>query len=69
MSECLKEEEEEEENILGPNDQLMESARYGEPTEMRAALEAGADANYTDGGGNTALHRGMGPVLMCLLNI
>ncbi|KAJ1640400.1 ankyrin repeat-containing domain protein, partial [Pavlovales sp. CCMP2436] len=31
-------------------------ARYGELDELRAALEAGADVSYADGGGSTALH-------------
>ena len=40
------------------NEEILECARYGEEEELREYLTAGADVNYTDDGGNTALHKG-----------
>jgi ankyrin repeat protein len=47
---------------LSEEDQLevLECARYGETDDLRALLDAGADANFRDAGGNTALHRAAG---------
>jgi hypothetical protein len=47
---------------LTEEDQLevLECARYGELDDLRALLDAGADVNYRDAGGNTALHRAAG---------
>jgi predicted nicotinamide N-methyase len=42
---------------LGGNNELLQTARYGEHTEMVALLEAGADVEHADPyGGSTALH-------------
>lgn len=38
--------------------EVLECARYGEPEDLRALLEGGANVNHRDYGGNTALHRG-----------
>lgn len=40
------------------NEEILECARYGEEEELREYLAAGADVNYIDEGGNTALHKG-----------
>ena len=37
--------------------EFLECARYGETEDVQALLDAGADINFTDGSGNTALHR------------
>lgn len=44
---------------LSPEDllELLECARYGETADVAELLEAGADVDHTDAGGNTALHR------------
>jgi Ankyrin repeats (3 copies)/Lysine methyltransferase len=39
------------------NAESLECARYGEPEDLRALLQSGADANYTDDQGTTALHK------------
>ena len=36
--------------------ELIEAAMEGDITSMQAALEVGADVNYQDPGGQTALH-------------
>lgn len=36
--------------------EVLECARYGEIDELQALVESGADVNFRDGGGNTALH-------------
>lgn len=41
------------------NEEVLECARYGEEDELREYLTAGADVNYTDDSGNTALHKGI----------
>ena len=43
---------------LSPEDQLefLQCARYGELEDVSSLLDAGADASFADGGGNTALH-------------
>lgn len=40
------------------DNEVLECARYGEPEDLRALLEGGANVNHRDYGGNTALHRG-----------
>jgi ankyrin repeat protein len=44
---------------LSPEDllELLECARYGETADVAELLDAGADVDHTDAGGNTALHR------------
>lgn len=37
--------------------EFLECARYGETEDVASYLDDGADINFTDGGGNTALHR------------
>ena len=44
-------------SVLEMNMEVLECARYGEFDDLRALLNAGADVNYTDDSGNTALHR------------
>jgi hypothetical protein len=39
------------------NLELLECARYGETEDLLALLDAGADVNFRDAGGNTALHK------------
>lgn len=36
--------------------EVLECARYGEPDELAALLQAGASPDYTGYAGNTALH-------------
>lgn len=44
-------------NFLEMNMEILECARYGEEDDLRALLQAGADVNYADVGGSTALHK------------
>lgn len=37
--------------------EVLECARYGEDDDLKALLEAGADANYADESGSTGLHK------------
>lgn len=39
------------------NLEVLECARYGEEEDLRALLSAGADVNFRDAGGATALHK------------
>lgn len=39
------------------NMEVLECARYGEDDDLKALLEAGADANYADESGSTGLHK------------
>jgi ankyrin repeat protein len=44
-------------NFHEMNIEVLECARYGEEEDLLALLNAGADVNYVDDSGNTALHR------------
>jgi len=44
-------------NFLEMNQEVLECARYGEEDDLKQLLEAGADANFADAGGATALHK------------
>ena len=44
-------------NFLEMNQEVLECARYGEDDDLKAMLEAGADANFADVGGSTGLHK------------
>lgn len=37
--------------------EVLECARYGEDEDLKALLDAGADANYADASGSTGLHK------------
>ena len=39
------------------NLEVLECARYGEPEDLRNLLVAGADVNFCDDAGNTAMHK------------
>lgn len=39
------------------NQEVLECARYGEEDDLRALLNAGANVNFTDAGGSTAMHK------------
>lgn len=39
------------------NNEVLECARYGEDEDLQALLNAGADVNFADVGGSTALHK------------
>ena len=39
------------------NAEILECARYGESDDLRALLQAGANVNHRDVGGNTAVHK------------
>ena len=39
------------------NEELLESARYGEDELLQMLLSSGADANYVDESGSTAIHK------------
>ena len=43
-------------NIAEMNAEILECARYGEDEGLRALLTEGADVNFSDESGNTALH-------------
>lgn len=44
-------------NLEEMNAEVLECARYGEDEDLRALLVAGADVNFADVGGSTALHK------------
>lgn len=44
-------------NFLELNNEVLECARYGEPDELKEYLKAGANVNFADESGNTALHK------------
>lgn len=48
---------EQEECEYTANEALLDGARYGELEEIEQALAEGADINFKDDGGNTALHK------------
>lgn len=39
------------------NAEVLECARYGEDDDLRSLLQAGANVNHKDDGGNTAIHK------------
>lgn len=39
------------------NQEILECARYGEHEELAMYIAQGADVNFTDDSGNTALHK------------
>jgi len=39
------------------NNEVLECARYGESDDLRALLQASANVNHRDAGGNTAVHK------------
>jgi hypothetical protein len=39
------------------NQEVLECSRYGEDDDLTAVLDAGADANFADEGGNTGSGR------------
>jgi ankyrin repeat protein len=45
-------------NMDEMNIEVLECARYGEPEDLQILLTAGADPNFQDSDGNTALHKG-----------
>lgn len=50
-----------DDDMMTPEEALIDSARYGELEEVMALLEAiepAVNVNAADPGGNTALHRG-----------
>src|SRR5690554_6914219 len=44
-------------DLVEMNNEILECARYGEDDDLRTLLVAGADVNFADDSGNTALHR------------
>jgi ankyrin repeat protein len=44
-------------NMEEMNQEVLECARYGEEEDLRALLNAGADVNFTDVGGSSAMHK------------
>ena len=54
---CVKNHQLDSMNFLEMNMEVLECARYGEDDDLRALLQAGADVNYADEGGSSALHK------------
>jgi hypothetical protein len=47
-----------EDTSMSPEEELLEYSRYGESVDLDVLLATGGvDVNYTDDGGNTALHK------------
>jgi hypothetical protein len=47
-----------EDTSISPEEELLEYSRYGESVDLDVLLATGGvDVNYTDDGGNTALHK------------
>jgi ankyrin repeat protein len=44
-------------NLDEMNNEVLECARYGEHEDLKALIDAGANANYADSGGSTGLHK------------
>jgi ankyrin repeat protein len=44
-------------NMEEMNQEVLECARYGEEEDLRALLNAGADVNFADVGGSSAMHK------------
>lgn len=45
------------EELAEANAETLECARYGEPEDLKELLRMGADPNYCDENGNTAMHK------------
>ena len=45
------------EELAEANTETLECARYGEPEDLKELLTMGANPNYSDDNGTTALHK------------